>query len=157
MQIFAVLYGWAASTIAKKLYSFLAHFMLFYTRRCLSGEAFRPPTLTRCQNNGGLWKPTNGLLLLYNGISYLGPQNWGFLPLKSPQMLKYQQDPQKALPYMGLHVLALDEAIASRALFVIVSGSNGRGDGQTVGRKRFWGQLNNSKLWEMDHISQWGN
>ena len=39
--------------------------------------------------------------------------------------------------------LPLDEAIAiaSRALFVIVSGSDGRADGW----KRLWSQLNNSK------------
>ena len=37
--------------------------------------------------------------------------------------------------------MPLDEAIASRAVFVIVSGS----DGRTGGRKRFWSQLNNSK------------
>ena len=38
-------------------------------------------------------------------------------------------------------LLPLDEAIASRAVFVIVSASDGRADG----RKRFWSQLNNSK------------
>ena len=38
-------------------------------------------------------------------------------------------------------LLPLDEAIASRALFVIVS----RLDELADGSKRFWGQLNNSK------------
>ena len=44
----------------------------------------------------------------------------------------------------GLSVifLPLDETIASRAVFVIVSGS----DGGTGGRKRFWNQLNNLQL-----------
>ena len=46
----------------------------------------------------------------------------------------------------GLHKLVdaflpLDVAVASRAVFVIVSG----GDGQAGGRKRIWSQLNNSK------------
>ena len=38
-------------------------------------------------------------------------------------------------------VLPLGEAVASRAVFVIVPGSDGRTDGW----KRFWSQLNNSK------------
>ena len=37
--------------------------------------------------------------------------------------------------------LPLDDAIASRIVFVIASGSGGRADG----RKRFWNQLSNSK------------
>ena len=36
--------------------------------------------------------------------------------------------------------LPLDEAVASRAVFVVVSGSDGRADWL----KRFWSQLNNS-------------
>ena len=40
----------------------------------------------------------------------------------------------------GHPLLPLDEAIASRAVFAIVSGSGW----QTGGRKRFWSQLNNS-------------
>ena len=38
---------------------------------------------------------------------------------------------------MGFQFLPLDVAVASRAVFVIVSGSGGR--------ERFWSQLNNSK------------
>ena len=37
------------------------------------------------------------------------------------------------------YFLPLDEAVVSRAVVVIVSGS----DGRAVGRKRFWSQLNN--------------
>ena len=37
--------------------------------------------------------------------------------------------------------LSFEEAIASRAALVIVSGTDGRADG----RKRFWSQLNNTK------------
>ena len=51
---------------------------------------------------------------------------------------------EKVSSVRSLHLgpfLPLDEAIASRAVSVIVSGSDGRADG----RKRFWSQLNNSK------------
>ena len=41
----------------------------------------------------------------YNEISYRGPPKLGVLPLKSPNMVKYQQDPQTALPCMGTHAL----------------------------------------------------
>ena len=40
--------------------------------------------------------------------------------------------------YEQKHFLPLDEAISSRAVFVIVSGSDGQAE-------RFWSQLNNSK------------
>ena len=48
---------------------------------------------------------------------------------------------QSAEPDTAIAFLPLDEAIASRAVFVIASGS----DGRTGGRKRYWSQLNNSK------------
>ena len=38
-------------------------------------------------------------------------------------------------------ILLLDEAVASKTVFVIVTWSDERADG----RKRFWSQLNNSK------------
>ena len=43
----------------------------------------------------------------------------------------------QAIQWFHFHFYPLDEAIASRALFVAVSGSDGR--------KRFWCRLNNSK------------
>ena len=41
--------------------------------------------------------------------------------------------------YISKRFLLLDEAVASRVIFVIVSGSGGRAE------ERFWSQLNNSK------------
>ena len=35
------------------------------------------------------------------GFPISGPQNWGFLPLKSPKMVKYQQDPPKGTSLHG--------------------------------------------------------
>ena len=39
------------------------------------------------------------------GFPILGPQNRGFLPLNLPQMVKYQQDPQKTHPGVETRVL----------------------------------------------------
>ena len=50
--------------------------------------------------------------------------------------------------YSSASFLPLDEAIASRAVLVVVSGSDVRADG----RKRFWSQLNNSKRYERETI-----
>ena len=50
-------------------------------------------------------------------------------------------------------ILPLDEAVASRDVFVIVSGS----DGRAGGRKRLWCQLNNSKtVKKIDYMCQRG-
>ena len=46
----------------------------------------------------------------------------------------------------AISFLPLDEAVASRAVFAIVSGSDGRADGRTAGRKRCWSQLNKSAI-----------
>ena len=53
----------------------------------------------------------------------------------------YDQDVDTFEMRYFYNFLPLDEAIASRAVVVIVSGS----DGRTGGRKHFWNQLNNSK------------
>ena len=64
--------------------------------------------------------------------------------------------PRRKLPKMSYETvydspLPFDEAVFYRAVFVIVSGADGRTDGW----KRFWSQLTNSKWLEIDHLCQW--
>ena len=56
-------------------------------------------------------------------------------------MPKFQPFAQEEIDKKSPLYLPLDEAIASRAVFVNVSGSDGR-----AGRKRVWGQLTNFKM-----------
>ena len=49
---------------------------------------------------------------------------------------------------LRLSFLPLDDGIAYRTVFVIVSGSNAR--------KRFWSHLINSEWQEINHMCQWG-